>query len=237
MARDWRKAADYADLQDLHLPALAWEFLRRDLSYRETFQRIQSGAGDDAVASFGLRFAIDPDLDETRDLFWRPEIAPAHVVQLGAARGGTLRDALLRAAQSRRPADDGLHLRFAGGLQGFIPHDVDPAARLGVVLPLDAEVGARLAAAQALASQLAGRRAARDHLSRAGRRRLLMILRAADARAEAASYRDVAVELLGAEADDPLAWRTSPLRDVAIRLCRAGKGLMAGGYRRLLVRR
>jgi hypothetical protein len=62
------------------------------------------------------------------------------------------------------------------------------------------------------------------------------MLRALDGRATAASYREIARDVLGAMVD-PSSWRTSSARDVAIRLCRAGRRLAEGGYLMLLRRR
>jgi hypothetical protein len=59
-------------------------------------------------------------------------------------------------------------------------------------------------------------------------------VRALDARAAGASYRDVADAVLGESFAVSMLWRTSSVRALAIRLCAAGRGLVRGGYASLL---
>jgi hypothetical protein len=66
---------------------------------------------------------------------------------------------------------------------------------------------------------------------------VVLMLRALDGQAQAASYRDVAAGLLGARPEGSQAWRVSNARDVAIRLCRAARRLAGGGYARFLALR
>jgi hypothetical protein len=233
-ARDWRNPADYADLAGLDLAGLAWEFLRRNPDYRRGHA---SGLSAEAAAAWGLRFPLDPEASGARaPLFWRAEAAPAHVLLLVASDGGGATGAQLRAmALAAISAEEGVHLRFAGGLQAVAPAGAAPDAPLAACLPLDAALAARVGGLAALARLLAGLSPGGDPLSPQGRARAVQMVRALDARDAGASYRQVAEGILGRA--EGAAWRTSAARDVAIRLCRAARRLMTGGYRGLLVRR
>lgn len=228
-ARDWRNPADYAWLADLDLSGLAWEFLRRDPAYAEA-----QAAGQD-VTPFGLEAPLDPELSAAEaPLFWRAEIAPAHVVRLEASEAGAVSAATLGELSLFGQAAPGvIHLRLPGGLQLVLP--AGDAASLAAHTPLDAHLGARLSALRALERLLAGRAPGGDPLSRQGRRRAVAMTRALDGRAAGAAYREIGEVLLGA-GEEGRAWRTAPARDVAIRLCRAALRMMGGGYFKFLNR-
>jgi hypothetical protein len=82
-----------------------------------------------------------------------------------------------------------------------------------------------------------GRRRRRppDRLTRQRRHRLVLTLRALDARLAGESYRVIAAGLF-TDARIPVGpgWKTHDLRDRTIRLVRAGKELMQGRYLDLL---
>jgi hypothetical protein len=237
MARDWRDAEDYADLASLDLASLAWEFLRRNPQYRRAHAAWTAGLAGEP-AGWGLRFPAPPDQEAPEaPVFWRAEIAPAHVIILApSGLGGLTRAELLGLSRAHRAALDGLHLRFAGGLQAVAPADAPEQAPLAATAALDPDLAVRLTGLGALERLLADRRPGPDPLSPQGRRRALQMLRALDARLAGASYREVAQQVLGA-AVEAAAWRTASARDVAIRLCRSARRLMGGGYRGLLLRR
>ena len=65
--------------------------------------------------------------------------------------------------------------------------------------------------------------------------RLILALRALDARLESATYREIADALFDLGAMSARSWKTHDLRDQAIRLARLGSNLMQGGYRDLLL--
>lgn len=61
--RDWRDPAHYQLAETLTVPDLAWEFLRRDPDYQNSYQagrRISPAAADDAAGRWGLRFRGEP---------------------------------------------------------------------------------------------------------------------------------------------------------------------------------
>ena len=101
-------------------------------------------------------------------------------------------------------------------------------------MPLDDNFAARVAAAAALHRLLASASPPADPLSFQRRRRFKRMLRALDGRAVGASYRDISAHVLGEAFTDSSAWRTSAVRDVAIRLCRGAVRLVRGGYLALL---
>lgn len=233
MPRDWRNAADYADLEALDLSGLAWEFLRRDPRYAQAFS---TGAAE-ATAAFGLRFPADPGLDAAQaPVFWRAEVAPAHVVQLARASvHGLGRAELAPVTLAERDAEEGAHLRLLDGLQVVVPPGV--AAGLGALVALDGHYRVRLATVRALARLLGARPPSPDPLSILSRRRVVLMIRALDAQAGRASYRQIAAGLLGVQPGGSHSWRLSTARDVAIRLCRSARRAAFGGYRRFLALR
>lgn len=106
-----------------------------------------------------------------------------------------------------------------------------------VLLPLDQLFEIRASAAVRLWRCLSGRNPGRDPaaLPKPRRDRLILGLRALDARLENASYRDIAAALFAAPEISGRAWKSHDLRDRAIRLVKFGLGMMRGGYRSLLL--
>ncbi|MGH7025573.1 MAG: DUF2285 domain-containing protein [Caulobacteraceae bacterium] len=184
-------------------------------------------------------FPADPRLAaRVAPVYWRPEIAPAVVVRLAPAGPDAGRSLSLTDLDGRwRSADDGLHLKLAGGPQLLIEPGAGPDQALAAILPLDEHFAVRLAAVKALHEALKGGAAGAGRLTRQGRRRLKNMLRAIDGRGAGASYRDIAEHLLSVRVVDSATWRSSAARDVAIRLCRGGARLIRGGYLALLRKR
>jgi hypothetical protein len=106
-----------------------------------------------------------------------------------------------------------------------------------VALPLDQLFDIRANSAlrfwRALTSRDLGANPA--SLTRARQDRLVLALRALDARLDKASYREIAEVLFAVGRLTSRAWQTHDLRDRTIRLVRYGFGLMEGGYFRLLL--
>jgi hypothetical protein len=103
-------------------------------------------------------------------------------------------------------------------------------------LPFDADFDVRAHAAHRLWRALNGLPAEPPfhRLSPQRRQRLLLALRALDARIDGATYRTIAEGLFGAKSIPERAWKTHDLRNRTIRLVKSGLELMHGGYRELL---
>jgi hypothetical protein len=230
MVADWTDDDAYNYLEGLEPSALAWELLRRNRGYQEAFTTKA------ALEPYGLRFALDPTVDARgADPIWRWTFAPAIAVYMAPApASGVSARRLLAASAFHRSAPDGLHLRFASGVQAHLPPSCLEAASVAAVLPFNGDFLRRLGAARALNACLFGRSSAASTLSRAARLRVARAIRAHDARGQGASHRQIAKTILRQVFSDSIAWRTSPTRALVMRLSAAGGRLVNGDYARLL---
>jgi len=110
------------------------------------------------------------------------------------------------------------------------------AAAYTVELPLDRDFEFRAGAGIRLWKGLNGRpQGAPPHaISAYRRRRIALALRAADASADGATYREIAEVLLPAHPIADEDWETHEVRDQIKRLVKTGFALVQGGYRALL---
>ncbi|MDX8492523.1 DUF2285 domain-containing protein [Mesorhizobium sp. VK22B] len=111
----------------------------------------------------------------------------------------------------------------------------DPDGPVAAVIPLDSETQGRIEALNRFWRAWQGRPAPPDtRMTVQRRRRLRLMMQAADGRANGASYREIATVLYGFEriASDP--WKTSPLRDTVIGLVESSVAMIGGGYLQLL---
>lgn len=137
-----------------------------------------------------------------------------------------------------RVGDDGLHLAHGRGpaaIHLLLLGDARPGQPLAALVPLDADAPDRLEALARLLRGLHRPPAPPDtRLTAQRRRRLKHMLQAVDGKAAGANYREIAEVIFGTGrvASDP--WKTSALRDAAIRLVRDGRRMIDGDYRRLL---
>ena len=166
------------------------------------------------------------------DAYWRQDAAPTHVVHFrrAGARGGVRLEDVGVTAGVQGP--DGLHLQLRGGLQAFA-EDCGFSDPVAAVVPITGSFSAALKGISDLERVLRGE-APGDDLTAQQRLRLQRAISALDAFQARATYRQVALEIFGAEAVSRYDWRTSSVRDAAIRLVRMGRGLAAGGYLKLL---
>ncbi|PPQ34414.1 DUF2285 domain-containing protein [Rhodopila globiformis] len=191
--------------------------------------------------SGGYDFLADPDARADQSpAFWRPDEL-ASVVILAAAPPGATPSALtlsdLPAELVRRDAEDGAHLivRSEAGLhQLWVTAGTEAGASLAAIIPLDAMTAARAeAVVQFWEAQARGTSCPRRSRTRR-LERLIASLQALDARLDGASYRAIAEAVFGPRRVADEAWKTSSLRDAAIRMARTGLAFMRGGYRKLL---
>lgn len=188
-------------------------------------------------------FPVRPDLSATdTSVFWAPEADPSTIMLTTAPTvpgldGKPSADLNLVAT---RIGDDGLHIVHGTGPTAIHLHLVDdaqPGQPLAALVPLDANAIDRVQALVRLLRGLHRPPTPPDtRLTVQRRRRLKHMLRAVDGKALGASYRDIAEVIFGTKrvASDP--WKTSALRDAAIRLVRDGRKMVDGGYRQLLHR-
>jgi hypothetical protein len=198
----------------------------------------------------GCDFLVDPDLDATQaTVVWRVELYPA---VLCLTHGRYEPETSCVAANPRRwrgrvaslTAADGVYVLVRDGpqlLRLWLPK-ASPGTGFGVWLPFDRCFAERAALATAFwravaeppVSGVASRPILTVPASVAKRR--LITLRALDAALAGASYRAIAAAVLGvAEPASAREWKSASGRAAAIRLVRAGRRLMGGDYRRLLL--
>jgi hypothetical protein len=221
---------------------LAWEFLRRNPDYKDSFATRSSATDRKIMARrWGLRFLADPEqaADEGA-VFWHPdELASVVILAPGRDRGRAesfvIDDWLMGLPYKR--GDDGTHILLKDGKVRYQILLTTPPKRgmtRVALIPLDITTPYRGQATSGF-WDYAARRHPRPRFTGASRlERLNMALRALDLRLGGATYRSIAQALFGPFPADAPPWKTAALRDTVIRLVRTGSLMMRGGYRRLL---
>ncbi|WP_246658945.1 DUF2285 domain-containing protein [Aminobacter sp. J44] len=143
----------------------------------------------------------------------------------------------LAAPAAVRPSSEGLHAIHRGGIVAQIlllsGRKTDRAS--AVILPLDDDLPDRVEAVLRLWQALSARAVTRDgRITPYQHRRIRLMMRAADGRANGATYREIAIALFGPERVAAEPWKTSSLRDAVIGLVESAGPLINGGYRKLL---
>lgn len=186
-------------------------------------------------------FPVRPTFAATdQPVFWAPEADPGAIMLTSAPTlpGVDSKPWADLDPVTARISDDGLHIVHGAGPAAIHVHligDARPDQPLAALVPLDADAPDRLEALARLLRGLHRPPAPPDtRLTAQRRRRLKHMLQAVDGKASGASYRQIAEVIFGARrvASDP--WKTSALRDAAIRLVRDGRRMIEGDYRRLL---
>lgn len=125
---------------------------------------------------------------------------------------------------------DAVHVVLLGG--------IGPDQPLAAVVPLDTDAPDRIEAISRLWGGLYAPPPPVDlRVTSQRRQRIRHMLRAFDGRACRATYREIAEVMFGVSRVASDSWKTSALRDSAIRLVRDGLAMVDGGYRDLLHRR
>lgn len=123
----------------------------------------------------------------------------------------------------------------ADATQLVLPPDLRSDSSIAALIPLDADTPGRIEALSRLWRSWKGLSVQSDtRLTAQRRRRLRLMLRAADGRENAASYREIAQGLYGTSRVASEPWKTSPLRDTVIGLVEGASALIAGGYLQFL---
>lgn len=249
--QDWRDAAAYAPLLDADRSLFAWEWLRRDPSYRAAAaaaalspeRKDQSPRPDD----FGLVAFEPPQLavPNARPM-WRADVHP-YVLAADAcsstARSDTFDLETLRKLATIIEDEDGEHLLLSDGLRtvrldvrggSFVGGPVCLCYRLCGLVSAEPSL---LTLRRLLALCRSGRFARSLHPREARARRWALMLRAADALAGGTDQREIARVLLSRSVAEP-AWRSREpsVRSQVQRLVRCTRQMAGGGYRRLLGR-
>jgi hypothetical protein len=249
---NWQRAEDYAGLLRAGSEAFAWEWLRRDPSYRAAAMSAQpAGASrpgvltaDPGAVAWGLHAFEDPAIPSGRA---RPVWTQAW-----------FRGVLSAEARDAGPVNERFDLaRFAA--LSTVARATSGAEHLllsdGVShLRLDIASGSLLSGPVCLSYRVSGLEALRGPLETlkglvrlwqsgqlprpvpsARNRRLILLLRACDGLRLGASQRELAVVLLSGDAASRR-WRieTPSLRTRAQRLAWGARAMAGGGYRRLL---
>lgn len=248
---NWRDAAAYLPLLHADRSFFAWEWLRRDRSYRAAADRALAGGGGDPGAPgetpewWGLHAFVSPDVTvpEARPV-WCAEIHPYVLgVEAGPPHGGDVFDlerfgaisSLVTTADGREQLliSDGLHTIRIDVLSGTLARG--PAELRYRVAGLASAERPVLTLRRFLALWRTGWFCRSLHPNEARARRWLLMFRAYDALTASADQREIAAVLLSAEAGEPR-WRTrSPsIRVQAQRLVRGARSMASDGYLELL---
>ena len=246
---DWRDAEAYAPLLDADRPIFAWEWLRRDRSYRRAADAAANGlcerSGSDP-GRWGLQAFESPAkaAPDARPV-WRGDLHP-HVLVAAATKPARLAEAfdLSRFAQLAtlvRAGDGAEHLLLSDGLRTIRIDIVEGSVEAGPVelhyrlSGRESAKGPLLALRRLLALCDQGRFGRSLHPREPGARRWILALRVHDALAAGAGQREIAAALLGAAASEAR-WRVqaASLRSQVQRLVRARRALASGGYRNFL---
>jgi hypothetical protein len=243
---DWTDAADYAALVDADRSLFAWEWLRRDWSYREAADaRLQRGRGGPCAADFDLVAFERPDLAVplARPL-WRSD-AYAYVIAAGRGPASPSADAfdVERLRSIARLVADGtgemiLEASGATSEQASRPIHADrpePIAEQQMLAGLVSAEPPLLTLRRFLALCRGGKFSRSLHPPEVRARRWILMLRAFDAVVAGAGQREIAERLLSASAASP-GWRDREpsLRSRAQRLVRSARQFARGAYRSLL---
>jgi hypothetical protein len=218
---------------DLTAPSFCWEFLRRNRLYQDHFRDLVCGATE-LDRRWGLSAPANPALSaDSACVVWRADVAPGLVVSM-EPRSFAGPKALPRTSTDAIVGDDGCHLRLASGLQVRVRDRATAAGPLVVVLSYDSDFHLRIRAVEALRRATTTDSPPRSRFNADQRARLARTLFALDAALQERSYRDIAADLFGDATLNDVAFKTSSVRDVTIRLVRRGRALMAGGYLKML---
>jgi len=196
-------------------------------------------------ADGGYPFAYAPsNLGGT--VLWRPELVPITLTLDAAPDGFAEARPIDPASFARLLADrlgeDGRHvvIEDVAGEHRLWLRETTPGRRMAVLIPLDRDFQTRMASLLRFHRRLFGRAPGPPPrgwaLTPYRRRRLELMLGALDLHLAGASYREIAVALGEADANDMSAaeWKGSRERAYVIRLVASANRMMNGGYRKLL---
>ncbi|WP_084507892.1 DUF2285 domain-containing protein [Mesorhizobium sp. WSM3224] len=173
-----------------------------------------------------------------QDVLWSPLANPAVMTLMASPdflSGESSTSSVEVGKQHKSP--QGFHaIRDSGIATQLLLLPGSAASRsLAALIPLDSQALGRVEALVRFWRSCHGRPVPPDtRMTDQQRRRLRLMMQAADGRKSGASYREIATVFYGTGrvASDP--WKTSPLRDTVIGLVKGGGAMISGGYLQLL---
>jgi len=171
-------------------------------------------------------------------VLWSPNVDPAVLTLMPAPDFlSSVSSAPLIGLGADRDSPDGRHVIHGVDVvtQLLLHSGSDPNGPLAALIPLDADTLGRIEALTRFWRAWQGRPTPPDtRVTAQKRRRLRLMMRAADGRANGASYREIAIVFYGYKriAADP--WKTSALRDAVIGLVESATAMIGGGYLQIL---
>jgi hypothetical protein len=242
----WRRREAFEYVESLAGPLLAWEYLRRNLSYRTAWHLCDPTVAETAGHDWGLLRLLDPDLDARAVVpIWRPD--PPTTLRVirssSVAEGFKLYDLDIdRSAPSAVHDDEGTYLTALVGPNAWQVHVADglrPQDGIAVAIHADGYARRRVAAADRFMRDLNRKstssrkrspvpgRATRFHAS---------VIQSLDGAAAGASHREIAVALRGAKWVSSRWTPDGELRASIRYFLKRGALLVGGGYRQLIYR-
>lgn len=187
----------------------------------------------------GCDFPARPDLSAlSQTVLWTPSANPAVVTLVAAPHFlSTTRPPPLEGSSAYRESPEGRHALHDGpaATQFILRPGAKPGGVVAALIPLDADALGRIEALTRFWRSWQRQTIPADtRITPQRRARLRLMLRAADGRRSAASYREIARSIYGEPRVASEHWKTSALRDTVIGLVKGGSFMIAGGYLQLL---
>jgi hypothetical protein len=241
----WRRREAFEYVESLAGPLLAWEYLRRNLSYRTAWHLRDPSVAETAGHDWGLLRLLDPELDARAVVpIWKPDPPTTlRVVRSSSPMEGfKLYDLDIDRSVSSAVHDEGTYLTAWVGPNAWQVHVADELRAqdgIAVAIQADAHARRRVAAADRFIRDLESKstgstkrspvrsRATRFHAS---------VIQSLDGAAAGASHREIAVALRGAQWVRSRWTPDGELRASIRYFLKRGALLVGGGYRQLIYR-
>ena len=172
-----------------------------------------------------------------QDVFWSPLVDTAVLALSSSPDYLSLESAALAGLGRLRESPQGSHAIHDNGIKTqllFLPGS-EGTRSLAAVIPLDSQTLGRVEALVRFWRGHNKRPVPPDtRVTAQQRRRLRLMIQAADGRMNGASYREIAAVCYGIERVGTNPWKTSSLRDAVIGLVKGGAAMIGCGYLQLL---